>query len=121
MLNGIKFLTIILKCPFLNRVLSLSLLLLLLCSSSLLTYTKLSCTSDNGISLKCKGLELGLSSDRVGYGLLWGLYRLFVREHLINVPNVLCVLDYWLVWSWHQAIPQICPVYISEERMAHYV
>ena len=57
--------------------------------------------ADGSRSLEGESLELRLLRDRVRYGLLWSLDRLFIGEHFIYVTAILRILNDRFVWCGH--------------------
>ena len=57
--------------------------------------------ADGSRSLEGESLELSLLRDRVRYGLLWSLDRLFIGEHFIYVTAILRILNDRFVWCRH--------------------
>ena len=72
-----------------------------------------------GIPVVRESLELGLSGNRVRYGLFRSFYRPLIGEHFVNVTSVMRARYDRFVRSGHLAVPQVAPINVTEEWMGH--
>ena len=66
-----------------------------------------------------ESLELSLPGDSVRYGLFGSFDRPLICEHFVNVSRVMRARYDRFVGGGYLAIPQVAPVYVSEEWMGH--
>ena len=93
--------------------------LLLLLGSSRSGCSLICLHATEGIPVVRERLELGLSGDRVRYGLFRSFNRPLIREHFVNVSGVMRARYDGFVGGGNLTIPQVAPIYVAEEWMGH--
>ena len=72
-----------------------------------------------GIPVVRESLELSLSGDSVRYGLFRSFDRPLIRKHFVNISRVVRARYDRFVGGGYLAVPQVAPVYVTEEWMGH--